>query len=81
MKDVWSWATNKPSNSLGFKCPECAWFVRFYVEDEPEYLKKILDLRNGANIFYPRYKEWAEEDKRIAEQLQALGYWGGRDDV
>ena len=81
MKDVWSWATSKPSNSLGFKCPKCAWYVRFYVEDEPKYLKKILDLRNGANLFYPRYKEWADEDKEIARQLQALGYWGGRDDI
>ncbi len=64
-------------NQACYKCPTCAWFVRFNVIDDREYLEKVHEIR-GRRGKIPSKSEWSEENEDIARQLEALGYFGGR---
>ena len=59
---------------LAFKCPRCGFHQRFNLEDDKEYIQKILDYRNGK-VQYNPVPEW-EQDEKIKAQLTALGYFG-----
>jgi len=63
-------------NQMCYKCSKCAWFVRFNVTDDKEYLQKLHEIR-GKKGHIPTIKEWSE-DEEIARQLEAMGYYGGR---
>jgi hypothetical protein len=69
------------ANIMSYKCPRCAWFIRFNVIDKRRYLKKVIKkYRNGFRKFVPTCDDWSDESKEIKKQLSALGYWGGRID-
>jgi len=65
-------------NQMSYKCPRCAWFVRFYVIDDVEYLKQVFEWRDKKQKFIPSVDNWSEEHAEIGRQLQAMGYWAGR---
>lgn len=62
---------------LSYKCPTCHRFLRFVVSwvmnDPVEYVKKILDAREGKPLFVP-LEDW-HENQKIKQSLKALGYW------
>jgi hypothetical protein len=60
-------------NIMSYKCPTCAWFLRFHVAWDREYLVKILDKREGYRKLVP---DW--ENEEVGKQLEAMGYWAGR---
>ena len=66
---------------FAYKCPHCAWFIRFQVPDDLGYLQEIYKKRNYSLKLVPIWEEDdidEEEQKKIGEQLVAMGYWGGR---
>jgi len=66
-------------NQMSYKCPKCAWFVRFMVVDDAKYLRKVKNqYRFGLMPFLPTIDDWSEENEEIGRQLEALGYWGGK---
>lgn len=68
-------------NTMSYKCPHCAWFIRFHVKDEREYLQEIYKKRQYSTKFVPLWEtdELSDEElKEVERQLQALGYWAGR---
>lgn len=66
-------------NVMSYKCPRCAWFIRFNVIDKKRYLKKVIKkYRDGYRKFIPTCDDWSKEQEEIGKQLEALGYWGGR---
>lgn|GEM_PF-3438856 len=66
-------------NQMSYKCPKCAWFVRFMVIDDTKYLRKVKNkYRFGLMPFLPTVDDWSEENEEIGRQLKALGYWAGR---
>ena len=67
-----------PQNHIGYKCPECAWIARFEIQDDKEYLLETVRRRGGALHFVPDMDAMGGDDERIAKQLEALGYMGGR---
>lgn len=68
-------------NVMSYKCPRCAWFIRFNVLDSNRYLKKVIKkYRKGYRKFIPSIDDWSEEEELIKKQLAQLGYWGGRED-
>jgi len=61
-------------NVMAYKCPTCAWFIRFYVSGSKEYLKGIMDkFRCGEDFFVP--VEDFENHEIIKQRLSDLGYW------
>ena len=69
------------ANIMSYKCPRCAWFIKFNVIDKKRYLKKVIKkYRKGYRKFIPTCDDWSDESKEIKKQLSALGYWGGRID-
>ena len=82
-----SYAVMESTNQIAMKCERCGSWIPFNVnythtgyteESEHKYLKKILKLRKGKRIYKPTTKEWKNESKEIAKQLETLGYFGGR---
>ncbi len=71
-------------NQIEYKCKKCAWTTKFLVEDDQDYLKEVMDMREKGgchrNLFYLKPEQWAE-DEEMKKQLAALGYVGGREDV
>lgn len=68
-------------NALAYKCPHCAWFIRFQVPDTVEYLQEIFKKRDYNQKFVPIWEtdELSEEElKSVERQLKSLGYWAGR---
>ena len=68
-------------NGIAYKCPYCAWFIRFQIPDTREYLQEIYKKRDYSVKFIPVWEtDVIEEDeqKKIGEQLENMGYWGGR---
>lgn len=63
-------------NCMCYKCPTCAWFVRFDVRDKTKYINEILDKRQGQVKLIP-LDDWME-DTEIKRQLESLGYVCGR---
>ena len=66
---------------INYKCPHCAWFIRFQVPDTREYLQEIYKKRQYNLKFVPLWEtdEMSEEElKSIERQMVALGYWAGR---
>jgi len=64
---------------MSYKCPRCAWFIRFNVVDKKKYLRRVIKkYRNGYRKFIPTCDDWSDESEEIKKQLSALGYWGGR---
>ena len=61
-------------NVVEYKCPRCSWVKRFYVDDEPQYLFDMLDVRGGITQFTPPIEEWKEESAEIKQRLEMLGY-------
>jgi len=82
------WAPNKEESDpelnlhlFGYKCPYCAWFIRFQVPDTREYLQEIYKKRNYNIKLVPLWEtdDMSEEElKSIERQMVALGYWAGR---
>jgi len=68
-----------PTNVVGYKCPTCALVRRWNVAIRPSEFDSLLAIRGGNDVYYPPIEEWTEDD-RIAQQLEALGYFGGRRD-
>ena len=60
-------------NYACYKCPICAWFIRFDVRDDVEYMKKVLDLRQGIDKLIT-LEDW-DETEEIKRRLENLGYW------
>jgi len=66
-------------NVMSYKCPgrddkTCGWFIRFYVTDNRDYLKNIIDkFRCGDEFFVP--VEDFKNHEIIKERLAALGYF------
>jgi hypothetical protein len=66
----------KEINQMAYKCPRCAWFIRFYVVDDLEYLQKVKkEYRKGSHKFIPSCDNWSEEFELIGKKLKSLGYW------
>ena len=68
-------------NVMAYKCPHCAWFIRFYVQDDMEYIQEVFKKRNYRPKFIPLWETDVideEEQKKIGQQLESMGYWGGR---
>lgn len=73
-----------PTHQIAMKCPACAWVCRFNVRDDPEYLEVVINAREGKSLYVPPSEDWLDsdsDDEKIARQLAALGYIGGRTDV
>ncbi len=66
---------------VAYKCPMCAWVAYFFVPCDHIYWTKILMIRKNVTLYYPPLEVWSSEDKKIAEQLESLGYFGGRGDL
>jgi hypothetical protein len=62
------------ANLVCYKCPRCDSIQRFDVQDEPEYLGKVVEFRKGRLLFVPDMEDW-ERDEEIKKQLSALGYF------
>jgi len=72
------WPGNTPPiNEVGWKCPRCAYYKKFIIEDTREYIEEVLKRRDGHNWMMPPLKTWTDDDE-AALQLEALGYFGGR---
>ena len=70
-------------HAMAYKCPYCAWFIRFQIPDTREYLQEIYKKRNYSQKFIPVWETDVvdeDEQKKIEQQLINLGYWGGRGD-
>ena len=68
-------------HAMAYKCPYCAWFIRFQIPDTREYLQEIYKKRNYSQKFIPVWETDVideEEQKKIEQQLESMGYWGGR---
>jgi hypothetical protein len=68
-------------NVMAYKCPHCAWFIKFYVQDDMEYIQDVFKKRGYQAKFIPLWEtdELSDEElKSVERQLQALGYWAGR---
>ena len=65
-------------NQMAYKCGDCGYVVRFNVTDKRRYLKWILRKRQGITLWYPPKSTWANIKKRFKQQLESLGYLGGR---
>ena len=61
-------------NVVEYKCPRCSWVKRFYVDDEPQYLFDMLDVRDGITQFTPPIDVWKSESAEIKQRLEILGY-------
>jgi len=61
-------------NVIEYKCPRCSLVIQFYVEDDPEYLNKILEMRGGVTLYLPPKDEWAKEHEEIKKRLEILRY-------
>jgi len=61
-------------NVVEYKCPRCSLTQKFYVEDTPEYLYTMLDVRGGVRAFVPPVSEWKKEHEEIKKRLEILGY-------
>ncbi len=66
--------TENTVNHLCYKCPKCDSVQRFDVQDDAEYLDKVLAHRGAKMLFVPDMEEW-ERDDSIKAQLSALGYF------
>ena len=63
-------------NYMCYKCPACAWFIRFDVRDDKEYLFKVLDeYRGGNKMLVPTVDDWSDDSDEIKQRLKDLGYW------
>jgi phage FluMu protein Com len=69
-----TFAIKQAVNVVEYKCPRCSLTQKFYVEDEPEYLLDILDLRGGIRLFIPPKEVWERESEEIKKRLELLGY-------
>ena len=67
--------TTIPYDHIKYKCIRCAFIAPFDIPYENEYWAKTLVRRNDQRLYCPPLKEWAEEDKQVAEQLKSLGYF------
>jgi len=68
-------------NIMSYKCPHCAWFIRFYVQDSREYIQELFKKRQYSIKYIPLWEtdEMSEEElKEVERQLVAYGYWAGR---
>ena len=68
-------------HGLAYKCPYCAWFIRFHVSDDVEYLQELYKRWDYSTKFVPIWETDEisdDEQKKIEAQLESLGYWGGR---
>ena len=68
-------------NVMAYKCPHCAWFIKFYVQDDMEYIQEVFKKRKYSPKFIPLWEtdELSEAElQEVQRQLQALGYWAGR---
>ena len=61
-------------NVVEYKCPRCSLTQKFFVEDTPEYLREVLDMRDGVRLFIPPVDEWKSESEEIKQRLEILGY-------
>lgn len=65
--------SEEPCNVFMFKCNQCSLADRFIVDDDKEYIEKILKLRDGVMLYVPPKEEW-ERDEEIKKRLEILGY-------
>ena len=68
-------------NLMAYKCPHCAWFIRFYIPDTREYLQEVFKKRQYSLKFIPLWEtdEMSDDElKEVERQLKSLGYWAGR---
>ena len=68
----------KPYNFMQFKCFRCGNVIQFDVDEDKEYLEKVMGLRGGTPILVPDAADWTGESVEVRRQLEALGYIGGR---
>lgn len=68
---------NLNQNQMCYKCPACAWFIRFFPVDDNDYCKKVIEWRDGSKSFVPTVDDWSNESDKIKQKLIDLGYWGG----
>ena len=66
-------SSGNTTNQICYKCPDCDSIQRFDVQDEPEYLEKVLKLR-GNLLFIPDMEEW-ERNETIKRKLASIGYF------
>ena len=59
-----------------YKCPDCGHYIVFGVAVDTAYALKIKEKRGGKADFLLPEEIW-DEDERVKEQLEALGYFGG----
>lgn len=63
-----------PCNIMAFKCERCSLMDRFIVDDDKEYIDKILKLRYGNTLYNPPKEVWEAESEEIKQRLADLGY-------
>ena len=68
-------------NQMCYKCKYCAWFIAFMVEDSPRYLKHVVKKHRKGNSKLVPVDDWTSDDEKVAKQLEALGYFGGREEM
>ena len=61
-----------------FKCPQCGWFAIFNVDEDKEYQKEVFEKRGKVSTITPTMEQLSE-DEQIRQQLEAFGYFGGRE--
>ena len=63
-------------NYMCYKCPMCAWCIRFDVRGDKDYLKKVVDeYRGGERMLIPTVDDWSDDSDEIKKRLESLGYW------
>lgn len=70
-------AGHKACNELAYKCPECGLVDRFIVPDSSDYIRQMLQARNGVELYYPPIGTWRKISDKIRLQLEGIGYVGG----
>ena len=59
---------------MAFKCPTCDYFCIFGVPVDGEYAQQIIEKRGNNTDFVLPTLAW-EEEQRVKEKLEKLGYW------
>jgi len=61
-------------NVMAYKCPICAWFIKFHVFWDKKYLKRIADMYRDEHGFFVPVADFKKHEI-IKQRLADLGYF------
>ena len=62
-------------NSVAYKCPRCHLMYKFFIPDDTDYLKDIVEhKRDKVDLYLPPKDVWEAENEEIKKRLMELGY-------